>query len=536
MPRHFAAVCVAWALAALAASALMGCASGRGTAPRLPSAPSSCTRSAARTSVTAQPSAAAGPSTAAPSAGDPAAAREVISLQASSRRVTVAPPRVAESTVQAAAQIEFQETLPTVRGAPDAILPLSLEAAIEASLAQNPDLVLLRGAEPVSRAALGVARAYPINPFVQLQVLPYGQMKNGANTAVNHYVLLMHTLELAHQGRYRERAGMSDLERVRWNVRQAEILNMAQTQRLYFTALYQRGLRDLARATADLNAELASTLARQLEKGQASAADVAVAKLDRQSTERLAQLADAGYQTALLDLRRQLNLPPAMVFEPQGDLSSWSWLPANAGNLLSSRCAGGLPKRLPAPADVVAQIASARPDVMAARADVSVTSANVGLANAQRVPNLQIGPYYQRDDFGTVFVGFRSQFDVPVANTGRPLLRQRQAELGQRRVALRQIEQRARLEAEAAIERYERARQLVEQVAGDDGGEVPDEFRRLEDLFRDREIEVQRIVLARNSMLQARRARLDALNELAQAAAAVTAATGLPPKALIAPK
>jgi len=173
---------------------------------------------------------------------------------------------------------------------------------------------------------------------------------------------------------------------------------------------------------------------------------------------------------------------------------------------------------------------------LAARADVSVTSANVGLANAQRVPNLQIGPYYQRDDFGTVFVGFRSQFDVPVANTGRPLLRQRQAELAQRRVALRQIEQRARLEAEAAIERYERARQLVEQVAGDDGGEVPDEFRRLEELFRDREIEVQRIVLARNSMLQARRARLDALNEVAQAVAAVTAATGLPPAALIAPK
>jgi len=453
------------------------------------------------------------------------------------RAVSNAPPSAPPETPGlAATQIAFQEALPPpAASATSAPLPLSLEQAVEAALAQNPDLVALRGTEPVSRAALGVAQTYPINPFVQLQVTPLEHTLSGDHPAVYHYVLLMHTMELAHQGRYRERAGMSDLERVRWNVRQAELLNMAQTQRLFLAALYQRGLRDLARETADSNAELASTLARQLEKGQTSAADVAVARLDRQSTERQARLAEANYQTAILDLRRQLNLPPTMAFELPGDLSNWYWLPANAENLLAARSSGAPAVRANSTAEAVAQIASTRPDVMAARADVSMTSANVGLANAQRVPNLQIGPYYQRDDFGTSFYGLRSQFDVPVANNGRPLLQQRQAELNQRRLTLRQFEQRAKLEAEAAIDRYERARQLIEQFDGD-GIETPDELRRLEELFRDGEIEVQRIVAARNSMFQARRARLDALNEVAQAAAAVTAATGLPPTALIAPR
>ncbi|HEV3006897.1 MAG TPA: TolC family protein [Pirellulales bacterium] len=431
----------------------------------------------------------------------------------------------------AATQIALAEPLPP----PGVPTPLSLQAAIETALAQNPDLVALRGTEPVSRAALGVARTYPINPWLQVQVLPYGQNIDGGATALNHYVLLMHTLELAHQGRFREQAGMADLNRVRWNILQAELLNVALTQRLFFTALYQRGLRDLARATADVNAELASTLERQLDKGNVSAAALAVAKLDRQSAERQARLADANYETALLDLRRQLNLPPGTAFEPQGDLTSWQWLPANAENLLAARSAGGPPARAPSRSDAVAQLASTRPDVMAARADVAMGSANVGLANAQRRPNLQIGPYYQRDDFGTVFVGFRSQFDIPVANNGRPLVRQREAELGQRRVVMGQAEQRARLEAEAAIDRYERARQLIEPVA-DDGSDVPDELQRLEKLYAEHEIEVQQIVLARNSLLMARRSRLDSLNEAAQAAAAVTAATGLPPTALVVPR
>jgi len=437
----------------------------------------------------------------------------------------------------AAAHIAFQEPLPAAEGLPDASLPLSLEQAVDASLAQNPDLVALRGTEPVSRAALGVARAYPFNPFVQLQATPFEHAPSavvGANPGLYNYVLLMHTMELAHQSRYRERAGVSDLQRVRWTVRQAELLNMAQTERLFFTALYQRGLRDLARALADSNAELASTLTRQLEKGQASAADVAVAKLDRQSTERQVYLADANYQTALLDLRRQLNLPSGMDFAPVGDLTAWRWLPATGRNPVSAPVGVG-PARA-APSETIAEFAAARPDVMAARADLATARANAGLANAARVPNLQIGPYYQRDDFGTTYYGFRSQFDVPVANNGRPLLRQREAELSQRQLTLRQIERRARLEAEAAIERYERARQLVEQIAGDGGNDVPDELRRLEELFHEREIEVQRIVLARNSMFLVRRAQLDALNEVAQAAAAVTAATGLPPTALVAPR
>ena len=61
---------------------------------------------------------------------------------------------------------------------------------------------------------------------------------------------------------------MAALNTVRWNILQAELLNVAQTERLYFTALYQRGIRDLARASATLNDQLLTISERQLNAGQ----------------------------------------------------------------------------------------------------------------------------------------------------------------------------------------------------------------------------------------------------------------------------
>ncbi|MGH7136534.1 MAG: hypothetical protein ACREHD_12395 [Pirellulales bacterium] len=78
--------------------------------------------------------------------------------------------------------------------------PLTLPAAIETSLEQNPDLVALRQAEGVSRAVVGVARSFPFNPFFQFQATPVEQAPASAvssepNAAqkIYQYYLVMQT-------------------------------------------------------------------------------------------------------------------------------------------------------------------------------------------------------------------------------------------------------------------------------------------------------------------------------------------------------
>lgn len=417
--------------------------------------------------------------------------------------------------------------------APVSPLQLSLFDAVETALRQNPDLIALRQQEGVSIGVLGVAQTYPFNPFLQVQATPLQEAINAGSGTIYHYVLVMQTIQLAHQQRHREDVGMAALNAVRWNILQAELLNVAQSERLYFTALYQRGIRDLAAASAALNDQLLAISERQFNAGQTSAADVAIVRLDDRSTNTQARLAEANYQTALLDLRRHLNVRLDTPLELGEDLTRWQWGEATPEALWRIKCPQATMGQLIDPTASVADLVSGRPDVMAARSDMAVAQSSTNLARASLVPDLQIGPYYQRTESGTTFVGFRAQMDMPIWNNGTPLLRQRQAELRQRQVALEQIRNRAIIEGQTAIDRYERARLFAIQSGQNFSLSLPLALQKLEEQFKAGEVDVVRIFTARTSLIQNHRAHLDTLNELALAAAQLTVATAIPAQAIV---
>jgi cobalt-zinc-cadmium efflux system outer membrane protein len=412
---------------------------------------------------------------------------------------------------------------------------LSLVAAIETGLERNPDLVALRETEGVGRALLGVARTYPFNPIFQTRLLPWGRNEDGTTTKFFNYFLLWQTFELANQWQFRKEFAAAGLDNTRWTIQQAALQNVALTEQLYFAALYQRGLRELAHRTAQLNDELLEITERRFKAGRSSAADLALVRIDTDSTRQQARLADITYRNALFALRRQLNLADDAHLDLEGSLIDYVWHPVTGAELarLTGECAGFT--EATCGETVVAQLASGRPDVLAARANFEAARANLRLARASRVPNLMVGPFYEHDTFATISYGLQAQFEIPVVNTGRPLVHQREAELRQRQVAFEQLEAKARVEARTALQRYEQARVLCEQTRGPGGQQLPGELAKLEAEFKKGEIDILRISQARNSLIQFRRTYLDSLNELAQAAAALTAATGLPPAAVVAP-
>lgn len=414
-----------------------------------------------------------------------------------------------------------------IPSAPANTAALSLNSAVSIALAQNPDLVALRHGENVGSAALGVAQTYPFNPFVQVQATPYQDVPTGGNGTTYHYVLLMQTIQLAHQQQYREEGASAALNTIRWNIHQAELLNVAQTERLYFNALYQRGLRELAQESDANNQQVLTTLEKQLAAGQATAADVAIVKVDARSTRQQMRLAEANYQTALRDLRRHLNLSPQSPEEPSGALTELEWQPAHTDSLGSLVTASDSFTGASDPKGLIVGLASVRPDVMAARSDVDTARAGSSLATAARTPDLQVGPYYQRTVDGTTFLGFRAQMDLPVVNNGTPLELQRNSELHQRVATWQQLQVRAELEAEAALERYELAYRTVADERETQHTSLPAELQRLEEQFKAGDIDVVRVVQARTSMLQNQRVFLDLQNELAQAAANLTASAGV---------
>jgi outer membrane protein, heavy metal efflux system len=440
------------------------------------------------------------------------------------------PPQTALRPLTAA--LQQPELVPAGIQAVQQPLRLSLFDAVEMALAQNPDLIAQRYAEGASEGALGVAETYPFNPYVQIQVTP-SQSSEVSNTGPkNHYVLLMQQLQLAHQRQHRTAAAAAALESVRWNYVQAKLVNMATTQRLFFAALYQREIAELAGAQADLNTQLRIISERQLAAGQITGVDVAIVRLDNVAARRQAALASANYQTALLDLRRHIGLPLAAPLELAGRLTDWRWHEVSG----ESAASAFVPLEIPVTTDrawLARTLASGRPDVFAAGADVESARANLDLARANRIPDLQIGPYYQQNNDPTIYWGLRAHMDIPVLNTGAPLVRQRLAELTQRHAIWEQLLNRATLEAEFALDRYDRALRLALDSEASVGEELPAELVRLEEQFKAGEVDLVRVVTGRTSFFQARRASLDTLNELALASSTLIAATALPPESLL---
>tara|TARA_R110000850_G_scaffold184745_9_gene310365 strand:+ start:2618 stop:4147 length:1530 start_codon:yes stop_codon:yes gene_type:complete len=413
---------------------------------------------------------------------------------------------------------------------------MTVYECISSALDSNPDLVALRDTEQVGVATVGVAETYPFNPFIQAQVTPGQYLPGGGPSgSTYHYVLLMQRIQLAHQQQYREDAAHSALNGVRWNIHQAELQATALTAQLYFTVLYQRGLLEVARASQDNNQRLLKALTKRFEAGDVSGADLATIRIDTRSTSQQLRLAEANYQTALRNLRNQMGLPSHSSEEFAGDLRTMHWLLPNAGDQQPVPLELGLPD-IKTPVDDPAWIASwaaSRPDVMVAHANVDVACAGLNLATADKVPDLTTGPYYQHDASGLNHFGLRAEMSLPFINTGRPLETQRMTELNQKTSVWRQTLVRAELEGQAAFERYHLAYDVLASEQKYGTTELPQELQNLEKQFQAGEVDVVRIIQARTSILQNQRAQLDLYNELAQSAALLVGATGIPLNMLI---
>lgn len=416
---------------------------------------------------------------------------------------------------------------------------LTLDAAISLSLAQNPDLAAIRATEPVAIAAMGVANTYIYNPQFQTQVLPYSRDRNGEDGAVSQQHVVVQTFELGGQQQHREGMASAGWRQVHNTVHQAELVNTAMTTRLYFSALYQRELRNLTGSLADMNEEVIGVIERRERAGQSNTADVELAKLQHRATRRQLRLAEAGYQTALTSLRNQLNFAANTQLELESQWMNWQWQPM--GNVV-----GPSPSMIDSEGTVdssqsvdvwddslLRQIVANRPDVVAARSAVSMASENMRLADAMRRPSLQAGPMYQRDSSSAVYWGVQAQIDLPVVNTGKPLLSQRMAELRLQQITATQLENRAILEARAAIQRYERARSLVEESRADFDRDLSKALKPFEDQFKAGQITLLQVFAARSTLVQSQQSFYDLVNELTQASADVALATGIHPQMLM---
>jgi cobalt-zinc-cadmium efflux system outer membrane protein len=283
-----------------------------------------------------------------------------------------------------------------------------------------------------------------------------------------------------------------------------------QTYRFFQTAAYRREKLRLARELGEFNDRLLVALKRRLEANQVPAADVVLGEVENRSTRQLAEVAAQDYATALADLRNQLGLPEtASTAEPLGELV--------------------LPRAIPEVDEqtMVQMALQSRPEIHVARAQTAGAFAAVKLAKGDRTPTPVIGPLYQTDEVGVQYVGFVYITPLPIWNNGKPLVRQREADLRRSQVALGQIEQRTVTQVRAAVAKWNAAIRLVNQTVGLSGS-LATEVDRMERLFDAGQTDLTRLLQARQRLIQLRNSELDAVWAATQAQADLLLALGAP--------
>jgi cobalt-zinc-cadmium efflux system outer membrane protein len=411
---------------------------------------------------------------------------------------------------------------------------MSLQAALYGALTSNPDLVTLRQGNVLAASAesVEVARHFPttLNPTLWIDYRPITLVPNGtfghgspgghmgsqgANNYYHYgqnliYVSLRQPIELGHQTTHRYRIAQAAYDQQKSTVVQAELTALVQTYRFFETAAYRREKFHLAQELADFNDRLLETLLRRLEANPTLAADVSLARVESRATRQQIKAARQDYLTALADLRNQVGIPEqAGALEPLGEFT--------------------LPPYIP-PLDEQAMINEAlqsRPDIQAASALVAGTHSAIDLASGDRIPTPVFGPQYAMDEAGVQYIGFVLISPIPIWNSGKPLVLQREAEHRRAVVAFEEAQQRAIAQVRAATAKWNGARELLSEST-DLSTDLRKEVNILDRLFEAGQTDLTKLMQARQRLIQLENSRLDAVWAATQAQADLLLALGVP--------
>jgi outer membrane protein TolC len=408
---------------------------------------------------------------------------------------------------------------------------LSLRDAIDTALLRNPDANTARANGPVSDATRVVTATYPWNPAVQVQVDPSPRAEDGSLLQTRNQVIVTQTVELAHQSRYRRQAADAGWNQQRAVIAQSEWTVAISAMRAYFEAMYRKGVWDVDAQSADLQAQMSGIVDRRFTAGLATPTERLTARVTARQLQRQAELANADYLNSVNALRTVLNLPAADIFELDARAESYRWL-SLADGFTATEVSGDTCQADSDGLDI--ESISNRPDVVAARFAVAMAQSNLNLAKANMVPNVSTGPSYERDENGTLFFGVQAQMDLPVWNTGSPLVRQRSAELQQQLITLKQTQVRAMLQVQSARNRYANARKLWQETWPNTNADSK-EWSTAVHAFEQGQATILEVFSVRDALTQEEKSKLDLFHEISQAAVDVIAALAIDPELLIEP-
>jgi outer membrane protein TolC len=392
---------------------------------------------------------------------------------------------------------------------------LSRDAAIVWALERNPELATLRQQRGIAAAAIVIAETYPFNPTWEGKIrAASGPTSAGITNRVSNEHKLFMDVETRGQGAYRREGANAALSRVEWDVAFQEMNLAIRVVKAFDSVLYRQEKMALLERTVKLDQETVKQVRDLVTLGKLHGPDLILAQTEVDDVRSQLSPARTALVAARYDLRRALGMVDDSIhLDGKLDTHLVTW---DATELVTV----GLERRA---------------DLRSKRAAVAEAEARLDLERANRYGNWNLGPAMEYDPTRILLLGVQITRPIPVFNTHRGEILQREEELTGANLAVQQTEVLVRQDVRAALARLNEADRRVHLYRSEVLPNLRQSVKDFQTLLEkgDPNVTVLHVVDIRRKLLKADDGYWDAVWEMRQALADLAAAIGDPALAVI---
>jgi cobalt-zinc-cadmium efflux system outer membrane protein len=363
----------------------------------------------------------------------------------------------------------------------------------------------------VAEGELLSARTFRHNPRLEVEGAAGTERNKERDTTRDVGVKMTQEFELGGQRRWRTQVAAAALERTKWDVRDAERALVQEVQDTFYRLVFL----EEKRAFADQAVELAQQLVRITEErfraGDSPQIDVNLARVELQNVLRQRLEVLSHLTQARLTLNRLLGRPVDAPLAVRGTLDTPP-PPLAVGPLRQ-------------------QAQQQRPDLQSRSAAAQVAAGEVGLAKAERAPNLEVGVVFARQETGdTVEQSFGGSLalSLPLWNRNRGEILAAQARSRRATLQRAALQQEIDTEVATAIAAVEQLRATLQLFTETILPQSRDNLTLLQQAFTAGEMDIVALVTAQRTFLTTNQEYLDTLLAYRAALTALESHVGAP--------
>jgi cobalt-zinc-cadmium efflux system outer membrane protein len=382
---------------------------------------------------------------------------------------------------------------------------ISLDQAVEIAVENNPDLAAV--AEELVIAQSEVQRANYISQF-NPELLSEGNYRDhpGHSNSQEWRGRLLQQLEIFGQPALRRRSAAFGYKGTQANVHNQIRLLMAAVKMTFYEAVRERRRSELLAELESLDQHLLDAARARFEAGEIGQIDLSLSRIRYGESRRARIDGLEAYRLQRSGLGRLLGNTAGAEPEPAGDLEV-----------------------APLKTDLAILLAAARthrPDLAAAKLEISRLETEAQLNQRLTLPNPTIGPSFGHEQTNERFVGLSIGFSLPLFNRRQAEATAIAGRLSQSQQRLRAVELNVEHEVRDAYSRYISALQGLRASQEDVVRPARESFDSLEDAFNAGKLDLLSLSVAERQAFEARIGYLDAWFNLASARVSLDLAVG----------